>query len=345
MKKACFLTAVTIILVSMISFGQTTWKEFSFEEHNFKIDFNQPPIASSDSSEFNDAPLITYYWEAENEDATQENSYYSISVVSYPSDFIHSDSVFDVVEGFINSTQYSLLDDDTFSLLTSSLTEKEGFPGKSFKWKNNSSNIFFENQVYLIENRLFQLTVIAREGYNHNIFVQGFFNSFGLLNISKGNYKIAIAYNERTLSIEFPDTPKVDTKIVDTEHGKVSLEIQSYEPTNKDDNLVYVASETKYPEKIIDKNDPYALNTLYANSINQSLSSVSGTIISIADIDYNGNPGKEFRCYYLEGKAIMVYRLFYIDETLYNFGVITLPENEKNKAMNKFFQSFQIIRQ
>jgi len=107
---------------------------------------------------------------------------------------------------------------------------------------------------------------------------------------------------------------------------------------------VYVASETKYPETIIDKNDTYALNTLYANSINQSLSSVGGTIISITDIDYNGNPGKEFRCYYSQGKAIMVYRLFYIDETLYNFGVMTLPEKEKNKAMNKFFESFKVIR-
>jgi hypothetical protein len=63
MKKACFLTVVTIILVSMISFGQTNLKEFTFEEHDFKISFNQPPIASSDSSEFNDSPLITYYWE------------------------------------------------------------------------------------------------------------------------------------------------------------------------------------------------------------------------------------------------------------------------------------------
>jgi hypothetical protein len=319
-------------------------KEFTFEEHDFKISFNQPPIASSDSSEFNDSPLITYYWEDQNEDITHANSYYSISLVSYPSDFIHSDSAFDVVEGFINSTQYGLLDDDTFSLLTSSLIEKNGFPGKSFKWKNKSSNIFFEYQVYLIENKLFQLSVITREGQNHNFSIQKFFNSFGLLNTKAGNYKIAISSDKRTLSIEFPDTPKVDTKILDSEYGKLSLEIQTYEPKSKDDNMVYVALETKYQEKIIDKNDTYALNVFYANSINNALNSVGGTIISIHDIYYNENPGKEFRCYYSEGKAIMVYRLFYIDEILYNLGVMTLPENDKNKAMNKYFQSFKIIR-
>lgn len=344
MKKNYLMTTLVIILFSTISYAQSNWKEYNYEEHYFKINFNQEPVTSIDSSEFNDSPLNTFYWEVEPEDSTHENIYYSINLVSYPSDFIHSDSAFNVVEGFINSTQNSILEDETFSLLSSSLLEKNGYPGKSFKWKNNSNNIFFEYEVYLIENKLFQLSVVSREGQNHNKFIDQFFESFTLMNIPKGSFRIPNISNERTYLIEFPENPKIENRIVDSEYGKLSLEIQSYEPIDNNDNMAYVALETKYPTKIIDQNDTYSLNTFYKNSIDGSLNSVSGQLISINDIYHNGKLGKEFRCYFSEGKALMVYRLFYINESFYTFGVITLPNKDKNKAMNKFFESFKIIK-
>lgn len=344
MKKNYLLTILVIILFSTFTCAQSDWIEYNDKEHNFKINFKQKPVTSIDSSVFNDYPLNTYYWEVEPEDSTHENSYYSISLVSYPSDFIHSDSAFNVVEGFINSTQNSILEDETFSLLSSSLLEKNGYPGKSFKWKNDSNGIFFEYEVYLIENKLFQLSVVSREGKNHNIFIEQFFKSFELINIKKGSFSIPDISNERTYYIEFPENPTVENRIVDSEHGKLSLEIQSYEPKGNNDNMVYVALETKYPIKVIDQDDTYSLNTFYKNSIDGSLNSVSGQLISINDIYYNGKLGKEFRCYFSEGKALMVYRLFYINESFYTYGIITLPNKDKNKAMNKFFGSFKIIK-
>jgi hypothetical protein len=100
--------------------------------------------------------------------------------------------------------------------------------------------------------------------------------------------------------------------------------------------------ETKYPTNVINPNDTYGLNIFYKKSIDGSLNSVNGELISIIDIYYNENLGKEFRCYFSEGKALMVYRLFYIDNRLYSYGVITTPDNDKNNAMNIFLESFKI---
>ncbi len=100
--------------------------------------------------------------------------------------------------------------------------------------------------------------------------------------------------------------------------------------------------ETKYSTNIVNPNDPYELNAFYKERIDLLLNSVNGELISILDISYKQNLGKEFR-YFFDGKAfIMVYRVFYIDKRAYMFGVATTPEYDKNKSMVNFLDSFNI---
>ncbi len=49
-----------------------------------------------------------------------------------------------------------------------------------------------------------------------------------------------------------------------------------------------------------------------------------------------------FKCYFNSGKILMVYRTFYINDIVYSFGVLTLPERDKNKSMKRFFDSVKI---
>lgn len=342
MIKTKHLILGLFLVFSLISIAQFDWKKYDYSSYNFSISFPQEPQFSIDSSTFNDSPLNTFYWELNVSDTLHSNSYYSVSLTTYPSEFIHSDSLLNVVEGFINSTQNSLLEDESYTNLSSSLIEKNGFPGKVFKWKNNSNGIFFEFHVFLIESRLFQLSIVSREGENHNKLINQYFDSFEAVNISLGTFKLPELSNKRTLSINFPENPTEQKKTVDSEYGKLQLDIQTLEPKSKDKNLVYVAMETKYPTNVIKPNNTYGLNTFYKKSIDGSLNSVNGELISIIDIYYNENLGKEYRCYFSEGKALMVYRIFYIDNRLYSYGVITTPDNDKNKTMNKFLESFKI---
>ena len=101
--------------------------------------------------------------------------------------------------------------------------------------------------------------------------------------------------NERTLLITFPEVPREQSKTVDSEYGMLSLDIQILEPTIKEDNMVYIAMETKYPSGIVDTGDPVALNSLYKKAIDGSLNSVNGDLISINDVYYKDHPGKEYR--------------------------------------------------
>lgn len=343
MIKKKHLILGLFLVISLFSKAQSEWKTYDYSSYNFKVSFPQEPQFSIDSATFNDNPLNTFYWELNDLDSLHSNSYYSVSLTTYPPDFIHSDSSLNVVEGFINSTQNSLLEEESYTNLSSSLIEKNGFPGKIFKWKNNSNDAFFEFHVFLIESRLFQLSIVSRKGENHNKLIGRFLDSFEIVNIPLGAFRIPEVSNNRTLSINFPENPVEQKKTVDSEYGKLQLDIQSLEPKLKDKNLAYVAMETKYPTNVIMPTDAYGLNAFYKNSIDGSLNSVNGELISIVDIYYNENLGKEYRCYFSEGKFLMVYRIFYIDYRLYSFGVITTPDNDKNKTMIKFLESFKIL--
>jgi len=338
-------TTINILLFLTFSIkvlSQPDWKEYVYDTHHFKIDFLQQPDFSVDSSVFNDSPLITYLWELNVEDPSHENIYYSVSQSTYPSEFIHSDSLPAIVDGFIGSTQNSLIGDENFTLLSSSLIERHGYPGKVFKWKSNSNNVFLEFHVYLVENKLFELSVVSRAGKNHNPSLDNYFGSFEIINLHKGNYTPPENANERTIMIMFPEVPNEQTKIVDSEYGKLTLDIQILEPKVKEDNMVYIAMESKYPSGVFDLGDTDGLNNFYTKAIDGSLNAVNGELISINDVYYNDRPGKEYRCYFSEGKTLMVYRYFFIDDNFYSIGVITLPEKDKNKGMTKFFDSFGI---
>jgi len=342
MKKLNFFLIVIFLSLMTAVNAQTNWKTYNYTVQNFVIDFCQEPALSKDTIGFNDSVLIESLWEVEVADSTHENAYYSVSYVTYPPEFIHSDSAIDVVVGFLNSTMNTLLEDETISLLSSSLVEKQGFPGKVFKWKDNSSGVFFEFHVFLVENNVIQLSVVTRDGQAYNKMISKYIDSFTVINIPNGKFIVPDITNERTLVIEFPEKPTDDTKTVDSEYGVLSLDIQVCEPKEKDDNMVYVAMETRYDNVIIDVKDPVALNGFYKKSIEGSLKAVNGDLISISDIAFKGNPGKEYRSYLSEGKAMMIYRVFLIDNRMYTFGVITGPDKDKNKGMSRFFDSFKI---
>lgn len=332
---------IGFLIINTVS-CQTEWKKYNNPSHDFCIDFIQEPQFIVDTSLFQDSPQYTYNWTLSVDDTLHENKYYSISVTKYPSDFINYDSLLSVVEGFINSSQNSLIEDNTFTSLSSSLIVKNGYPGKSFKWKNVNTNLFLEYQVFLVNSTLYQLAVVSREGENHNIFIDKFFNSFDLLNVPNGKFVLPSVSEELNYIIKFPGKSKLENKFVDSEFGRLNINIQVLEQSQISDNLVYVATQTKYPTTVVNQGNNYELNNYYKKSIDGSLKSVNGELISIKDISYDGKLGKEFRCYYAKGANLMVYRLFYIDDYLYSFGVITTPDKDNNKAMVKFLDSFQI---
>lgn len=325
--------------------AQSDWIKIAPDEHNFELSFYQTPLVSVDSSAFQGEPLFTYSWELDVTDSLHSNKYYSVVKTDYPADYIHSDSLFNMVEGFINSTQNYLVENDEFDLLSSTLDETNGFPGKIFKWKNVNNNVHLQFRVYLINHSLFQISAVAREGEEQNISLGRFFGSFKVVGIPNGNFQILSNNDELTYSIKFKKEPTEENKVVDSEYGKLSMDIKMLElKDSSDPNLFYIAMETKYPTDVVKDGDTYGLNRFYKKAIDGSLAAVNGVLISIEDVYYDSYLGKEYRFYYAGGQILMVYRLFYVDGSLYQHGVITEPKKDKNEGMNRFFKSFKLLK-
>lgn len=339
-----------LFLLGLLAFSfkisaQSEWKKIESDRYNFELLFYEEPVALVDSTKLQGETLNIYSWELEVQDSLHSNQYYSIYRTAYPSDFIHSDSLFTLVEGFINSTQSSLLEDKEFSLLSSVIDERNGFPGKIFKWKSLSNGVHLQFQVYLVNNILFELSTVVREGEEQNVSIGKYFDSFKVRGLPNGSFEIKNDNREPTYSIQFKETPSLQNKVVDSDYGKLSMDIKLLEvedPTHP--NLLYMAMETKYPVAVAEEGDTYALNTFYKASIDGSLAAVNGELISINDIYYDSYLGKEYKCYYAGGQALMVYRLFYVEGSLYQHGVITNPDKDDNKDIQRFFQSFKFLR-
>lgn len=249
-----------------------------------------------------------------------------------------------MIEEFINSTQNDLLNDPGYKMLSSSQDEKQGYFGKIFKWLSNENGAMIQFQVYLVDSTLYQLSLVTKAERSFNTSIEYFFNSFELLDVPKGNFKNEIPELISTFHIAFPGEPITQKKLVDSEFGKLNLKIQVLEPKTESDTKVYVAMETKYPETIIDTTDAYALNKFYKSSIDGSLAAVSGELISVKDIFYHGYRGKQYKAYFSGGQAMLVYRVFYLFDSLYSFGVITTPNKEENSEIMKFLDSFNLLR-
>ncbi|MBK7174711.1 MAG: hypothetical protein IPH84_16110 [Bacteroidales bacterium] len=324
------------------AYSQPDWKKYEYPDQKFNISFPQVPEFEIDTSDFNGSFLYDYFWGTSIDDENQPNTYYSVGLISYPPEYIHSDSALDLVEGFINSSQTSLEEDEDYIKIYSQLIEFKGYPGKIFRWKNKSSDACLEFRVFLVQNHLFELILVTRAGSYFNKEGTNFFNSFELNGLEDGTFIVPMVEANNRLKIDFPGTATTQNQLVDSPYGKLNLDMKIYEPKDESDVMVYISMETIYPEGSINPSDSYDLNSFYKSSIDGSMASVNAQLISITDIEYKGHPGKEYRCYYGDGIALMNYRLFYIDDHFYTFGVITTPKKEGNKTAKRFLNSFSI---
>lgn len=311
------------------------------EELDFKINWIHTPHYHADTSNIEGVKVISEYWESSIADESHPNWRYTLSRDEYPSSYIHSDSTINLIEQLINSTQNGLIEEDNFDLISSSECVLNNYFGKEFRWKDLEADEFFKNRVFVIENTIYQLSVYSRSGESHNKAIEQFLISFQLDNNLNGHYKAETDNYIQSYTIEFPETPEHITKVIDSEIGKLTLQMKMFEPKNDSYIELYIANEIAYPPKLINIENTYELNSFFISSINGSVSAVNGELISIHDIEYLDIPGKEFKMYISEGEFIIKYRIFYKNDVLYNIGVMTNTKNDENNLIHSFLNSFK----
>ena len=115
------------------------------------------------------------------------------------------------------------------------------------------------------------------------------------ININAQDSWSSFGSKEIGFKIQFPKTPKEDSQMVDTDIGKIKMNLFTYDASqNKlDDNLIYGINFSKYPEELISSDMTELLEEFYRNSIDGAVENVNGKILSEKDIFYKDYTGKE----------------------------------------------------
>ncbi|MEM8527398.1 MAG: hypothetical protein AAGG68_22345 [Bacteroidota bacterium] len=139
-------TTILLLLPSFV-LGQYNNQSVGEEEYNFEAMIFNLESKTIDTLELAEKSIIRHTWIGKENTSIVE---YRLKSSTYPADYINSDSSFQLIEGFLNSTISDLIENPNYEYVSSSLEFISGYPGKDFKFKDLSSNSLFNSKSYLI---------------------------------------------------------------------------------------------------------------------------------------------------------------------------------------------------
>lgn len=332
------LTLIALVLSLALS-SQDQWSTLTGNSEEFQVEIFGSPETYVENLLLGTDTIIKYSWNAEISDTSHLNTYYSVAISTYPLEYVHSDSSFALIDGFLNSTVSSFTEDSTFSMVNTGFLLPQGYPGKYYKYKLSPANALLEYRSYLIQNQLIELWVISKPDAWFNTSKDKFFSSFTPLNRPRNTIDYGFTViDTSSFEIAFPETPTLQDAFVDSELGKLHLRLHILERKASAGNVVFLSSELKYPDQfeILDENK----EEFYTNAIDGSLQSTQGTLLNRQDITYNGFTGVEMQASIQNGLLTGTYRIFIIEKFMYMMGVLSTNKDLDKEALD-FLDSFK----
>lgn len=146
-------------------------------------------------------------------------------------------------------------------------------------------------------------------------------------------------------TIRFPKTPTESAQQIDSPIGALSLSVAMYEVgTNKDENYVYGAMFTDYPDSLVhsDFEEEFIENFL-TGAVNGAVTNVNGTLLKSDTCSYQHYPGRAIQIDYGNGQAVIEMKVILVKNRSYILQVISPFENPDNPSAKRFFQSFALV--
>jgi len=144
----------------------------------------------------------------------------------------------------------------------------------------------------------------------------------------------------------FPKTPANESQTLNTAIGELKLYNYTYEVPDgiKDDNLVYLLSETDFGDsaKINSNMGKEKVDKFFRGAVDGGVKNASGKLLTEEIIQLDGFPGRKVRVDVKDGTAVMTMKIFLVKEKLYMLEVITEKKKDLNKSMDKFMSSFSL---
>ena len=138
-------------------------------------------------------------------------------------------------------------------------------------------------------------------------------------------------------TILFPGNPLEFQETIDTPLGEIDLFGFGVERPNE---AGYLVAYSDFPVNLTQS--PVPLEDLLAGIMTGFINSIGGEVLSQNSISLNGFPGQEARIQ-LENNFVARYRVFIVNERMYQLAVFTDKEQYLPKSIEGFFDSFQLI--
>ncbi len=133
-----------------------------------------------------------------------------------------------------------------------------------------------------------------------------------------------------------------------TDIGEVEVYTLHCQPDAEvDPNFLYLINYIDYPpgfEDSIQVAESDFLNDLFDTSIDQSVTSLNGSLLYSSDITLQDNyKGRLSRVTYNDGDAIVKSKMFVVERRFYFIQVFTTKNNSLNLMMDEFLDSFKVL--
>lgn len=142
--------------------------------------------------------------------------------------------------------------------------------------------------------------------------------------------------------VAFPSPPEISNKKVNTDLGELVFHVFRLEPET-DDNEKYEVSYMDYPEGFADSLSILDIYEVFNASQSSLASSPDIQALGTFDLFLMGYPGREYRWQFTKENYFRRLRFFMVKDRLYLLSVKTAPDNNFNKSINQFFNSFELI--
>lgn len=156
---------------------------------------------------------------------------------------------------------------------------------------------------------------------------------FLTLNLFAQDWKIH-RNSELEFRADFLGEPKTTIQKVPTAVGELDMHMVSLQG---DDNTFMSIIRTNYPEGSLTD-----VKTALDGAVNGAVNNVSGKLISDKEDVFNGYPGRKIKIH-SQGMYLFM-NVYLVEDSMYIAQVVCLEGSEESPLINKFLNSFDIIK-
>jgi hypothetical protein len=166
-----------------------------------------------------------------------------------------------------------------------------------------------------------------------------------LFSFRKDNWVVFLSHDE-TFQLKFPGVPVISKYTIPLGLQPLKSKMIRYEVGKfKDDNETYTLIYSDYPDSLISSDFKLKITDTFLKRIIFDIKDeIGGNLISIENVeDLKDYPGRHVHYTFANGKKVLNMKIYLVKSRLYMERIVCETIYDNNPAMEKFFDSFELL--